>query len=219
MTLLSVRALWKWSNGTLFDDMLTPSEMDKDALVGMILTECAELEVLIPEPDVFRDVLNYWSRTQIDAWNRMWDAMTRDYNPIWNKDGVIRETESHADTGSKSTTGNDSSTGSESWNENTDSSSETKRAAFNASAYQPYERTDADADVSGGRTTGTDTERRENESSNTSGSVERERVEQGNIGVTTTQFMLESEMQLRANFNVYNYIVESFKSRFCLLVY
>ena len=41
----------------------------------------------------------------------------------------------------------------------------------------------------------------------------------GNIGVTTSQQMLESELEIAPKLNVVNYIVTSFKQRFCLLVY
>lgn len=40
----------------------------------------------------------------------------------------------------------------------------------------------------------------------------------GNIGVTTTQQMIEQERSA-VKFNMYDYIVESFKQRFCILVY
>ena len=41
----------------------------------------------------------------------------------------------------------------------------------------------------------------------------------GNIGVTTSQQMLEQELLVSAKLNVYNYIMNSFKDRFCLEVY
>ena len=41
----------------------------------------------------------------------------------------------------------------------------------------------------------------------------------GNIGVTTSQQMLEQELEIAPKLNVYNYIIESFRRRFCLLVY
>lgn len=41
----------------------------------------------------------------------------------------------------------------------------------------------------------------------------------GNIGVTTSQQMLESEIAISEKLNVYDYIVEEFKRRFCILVY
>ena len=41
----------------------------------------------------------------------------------------------------------------------------------------------------------------------------------GNIGVITSQQMLESELELAPKINTINYIVNSFKMRFCILVY
>ena len=41
----------------------------------------------------------------------------------------------------------------------------------------------------------------------------------GNIGVTTSQQMLEQELEVAPKLNITNYIVDSFKNRFCLLVY
>ena len=41
----------------------------------------------------------------------------------------------------------------------------------------------------------------------------------GNIGVTTSQQMLEQELEVAPKLNITNYIVDSFKKRFCLLVY
>lgn len=40
----------------------------------------------------------------------------------------------------------------------------------------------------------------------------------GNIGVTTSQEMIEAERKV-AEFNIIDYIVQSFKRRFCILVY
>ena len=41
----------------------------------------------------------------------------------------------------------------------------------------------------------------------------------GNIGVTTSQQMLEQELEVAPKLNVMNYIIESFKNRFCIMVY
>ena len=41
----------------------------------------------------------------------------------------------------------------------------------------------------------------------------------GNIGVTTSQQMIEQELEVTPKLNVTNYIIESFKNRFCLMVY
>ena len=72
-------------------------------------------------------------------------------------------------------------------------------SAFNTSTFQNQSRQDA---------SGTDT-----------GTITRTRRETGNIGVTTSQEMLKEEVELRREFNIYDFITEDFKSRFCLGVY
>lgn len=47
---------------------------------------------------------------------------------------------------------------------------------------------------------------------------EYEDIEKGNIGVTTTQQMIEAEREI-VKLNIYQYIIDDFKARFCLLVY
>ena len=44
------------------------------------------------------------------------------------------------------------------------------------------------------------------------------RVEQGNIGVTTTQQMIREQREI-VQFNLYEFMTESFKYNFCLMVY
>lgn len=41
----------------------------------------------------------------------------------------------------------------------------------------------------------------------------------GNIGVTTSQQMLEQELEVAPKLNIINIMIESFQNRFCLLVY
>ena len=55
-------------------------------------------------------------------------------------------------------------------------------------------------------------------SSNESVSLDHRLTRTGNIGVTTTQQMIEEERRV-VKFNMMDYIIESFIKRFCLLVY
>ena len=68
-------------------------------------------------------------------------------------------------------------------------------------------------------TTATDTGTVENAGSDT-GVVALNKVgnSKGNIGVTTTQQMIQQERDI-VQFNIYDYITESFKNRFCISVY
>ena len=62
----------------------------------------------------------------------------------------------------------------------------------------------------------------ENESSDTTdgGNIDKEMDEKdyGNIGLTTTQSLISAERDL-VKFNIYDLIIDSFKARFCLLLY
>ena len=51
------------------------------------------------------------------------------------------------------------------------------------------------------------------------GDITRNSHISGNIGVTTSQQMLEQEIEISAKLNVIKMIVDSFKERFCILVY
>ena len=48
--------------------------------------------------------------------------------------------------------------------------------------------------------------------------ITRERKEQGNIGITTTQQMIQEERDI-SEFNVIQYIIDDFQNEFCLQIY
>lgn len=79
--------------------------------------------------------------------------------------------------------------------------------------------TDATATQSSGTAakTGTETTVRSRTGSDLD-SDEYSDLEQGNIGVTSSQALITQEREL-AKFSIYDYIIESFKCRFCILVY
>lgn len=57
-----------------------------------------------------------------------------------------------------------------------------------------------------------------NEASNWSDATKETQRRTGNIGVTATQDLIQKERDI-ADFSIIRYITESFKKRFCLLVY
>ena len=59
----------------------------------------------------------------------------------------------------------------------------------------------------------------DNKSGTNSGSLTRSSHISGNIGVTTSQQMLEQELLVAPKLNMYNYIMESFKNRFLIEVW
>lgn len=218
MTLLSIRGLYQFDPAILDDALHIPEALDKDVCISRILLECSELEILITDPDVLKSSINYWSLSQLPIWEKLYSTTQLEYNPIWNKDGTYTESR----TGSKSDTETRNLGRSDIEERNLASTAETEGisqvSAFNSSDFE-----NADKAITEG--SGTDTGTIERTGSDT-GTITRggsdsytiRRTEQGNIGVTTTQQMIMEEREV-VQFDMYKYIVESFKSMYCLGVY
>lgn len=220
--------------------------VDKDIFVNKLLLDTAELEILYPDAGIFKTAIKYWSAAEVSNWNKLYDTTVLKYNPIWNKDGTVTEIEKHVKNNNytdvtdgtiadhSSTIGNQNTE--TSGNENIDTTNNTNEKdyvfGFNSeNAAQSGETVTDDT----GRT---NTDRSENSNTNSSAStdatttnntnfkhdekenIDREytRTEQGNIGITTTQQMINEEREVD-KFNLMDYIIDRFKQRFCLLVY
>ena len=105
MVTMSPLGLYRWDD-TIFDLMQIPSALDKPTLIDNLLSETAELEVLYPNPVVFKNLVAVWSAKQLDIWNRLYATTQYEYNPIENynryetgsEDGTGRTTHSGTDT-------------------------------------------------------------------------------------------------------------------------
>lgn len=104
---LSPLGLYEWDS-TLFDLMQIPSALDRDTLVKNLLAETAELEVLYPNPVVFKNLIGVWSAKNIDIWNRLYATTQYDYDPIENYNRY--ETGSDSGTGRTTHSGTDGRT-------------------------------------------------------------------------------------------------------------
>lgn len=185
---LSVLGLYRW-NPDIFKEMAIPSEVDGDVLTWKILEDCAELEILYSDPDYMQASLHNWSSAMLPNWTKMQEALTAKYNPIWNKDGTVRETYNYgAVLQSETGSGNSSE----------------KVAGFNSDTTHTREESENSATGSSRQEAHTDTV---------------ERVEQGNIGVTESSAMVQHEVELREKFNIYDIITKDFKKHYCLMVY
>ena len=108
---LSPLGLYQWDQ-SIFDLMQIPEALDKPTLIDNLLTETAELEVLYPNPIVFKNLVGVWSAKQIDIWNRLYATTQYEYNPIENynryetgsEDGAGSTTHSGTDTTADTTT-------------------------------------------------------------------------------------------------------------------
>ena len=234
---ISVLGLYKADSG-LFSEMVYPSGFtadEKQTTVGNILAECAELECLFADPDTMKTMIGLWSKLNISVWERIFTASQLEYNPIENYNRTELETisddrtDTHSGNDVNRLSGTDTETTSGSntqTNAGTDTQtnsitsydSNTQYVHDTSSLQHGHTVTDngsGSASTNYGKTeTLTHGEKVVHE-----GDITRNNHTSGNIGVTTSQMMLEQEIEVSAKLNVIKMIVDSFKDRFCLLVY
>lgn len=191
---LSILGLYQWNNH-IFDNLNLPEEIDAETVKWKILEECAELEILYADPEYMELSIQHWSAGMLPNWQKIVDALIAEYNPIWNKDGTIHETMIYGQDKVTAVTGQRDQT-------NTHSVSGFNEQGMHAS----------DEDHAVGLQA-TDTNTRDTRTDS------RTVTEQGNIGVTESSAMVRHEVELRAEFNIYQIIADDFKKKYCLMVY
>lgn len=203
--LLSIMGLYDYDD-TLFQGLQLPEGLNKEAVVNEILLQCAELEILYQNINTMKLAITTWSIANMYTWQKLYDTMVVEYDPIWNVDANVTETVTGSENRDIDRTG--SGTNNESINL-TDTESV---KGFNSDTWA-----DSHKNTRGG-TDNTSLSSSEVINDDVARTETRTERRTGNIGVTTTQQMLEQERQI-AEFNMINYIAQSFKQRFCLLIY
>ncbi len=288
------------------DLFLTGWNMDKTVFIDNLLMETAELDTLYTDPAYFKYAVTQWAKKEFPVWQSLYETLFYKYNPIWNKDGTVKqnanevraqfgsnvvnktgsnnatntETERISDIDNTNNIYNESGTNNKTSNESNngfenevdtntrgksvteDTTNTESVAAYDASTFANRNQNVIDSDTTESEaTTGNKVNTKsnaisgsENNTNNTNGSdntirnYERGRsntnsvtggnneseeaynagtgntlnesnsVEQGNIGVTSSQQLIQAEREL-VKFNIYDFIIDSFKARFCLLIY
>ncbi len=209
-------------DNTVLDLMMVPDELDRQTLIDNLLMESAEMELLYNNVGFLKQAIGSWSKKNIDIWNRLYETTQYEYNPIWNKDGHITDTETRDLAGTNYHTDNLDRTDNLEDKETRDLDDDVLNSVygFNASTEAPADK--VHTDYNGTDTfnhTGTqDIDRTYDENTTDTGTVTHEITEQGNIGVTSTQSLIKEQRDVVA-FNVMDVIIKDFIQRFCLAVY
>lgn len=192
-TLNDLMHLW---DEDLFDDIVLPDGMDKATVVNQIMLDNGLLEVVYPEHDLLKGLIKaHFLARQID-YQRLWDAVSQTYNPLYNLDRKNTLTEKTERT--ENTTGNTTS--------NATQTTEQMVSAFDSSTYQPSEQ------MSGNTSDTTDaTTDSQGQDVHT-----LESHEEGSIGVITPQDMLRREFDIRKDWNIYKFISMDFRENFMI---
>lgn len=234
---LSILGLYHYNN-TLFDSMVFPtgfSQDDKETVIANILAECAELECLYPDFDTLKMMIEKWSKINLFVWNRIFTASNLEYNPIENYNRTELETisddrtDTHSGNDVNRHSGTDTDTVSSS-NTETHTGTDTNTnsiTSYDSNTYQAHHKDELQhghtiGNIGSGSSStayGKTETLTHGEIISHEGDITRNNHTSGNIGVTTSQQMLDQEIEIAAKLNVMQMIVDSFKSRFCILVY
>lgn len=177
-------------------------EFNKEVLLSTIINRASSFCVLYPNPDYFKLMSDNWWLKWKDAFYRWLLALQTDYNPLENYD---RQEKWHDDI-------TDDNTVKQSGTVKTgaDNTSTTEKSAFDASTYQPLNKVIDDIDSTDTRDL---TDKIDNDRD-----IDHEGRVHGNIGVTTSQQMLEAELNVRLH-NVYDMMTDCFIKDLLIAVY
>lgn len=87
---LSILGLYNWDSD-IFHYLEVPDGMDKDIVISDILSECSELEIIYPDPDIVKALIKNWVKAELHIWTRLYNDTKVEYNPIWNVDANEKE--------------------------------------------------------------------------------------------------------------------------------
>lgn len=207
---------------TIMDNFTVPDGIDRQLALDTLYQRCGMTPLYRPDPAWLKFYVGRWCSKNAKTWDELYKTTIQDYNPIYNYDRTEETTDTRSGTRklSEDTSSNTKQNGDTSVTDTSSDSSEHTMSADNSDSYEPdYKDTASRHDT------------QESESSNrvdvtgdravdeTTGETYSHKLRAyGNIGVTTTQEMLEAQRKL-VRYNVYNEIADSFKEEFCLYLY
>ena len=201
VTLIGLENFLNMNNMSIFDFLKFPEKVDKVVIENSILMDLGEYEPLWGDPLFFRNMVGVWSEKWARTFLKWSEALDIDYNPLENYDREEEWTEEEkASNVLKGTiTGITSDSG----------TNQQDVSAYNDTGFEPSNKNTINTSTN---TTSTS----DSTNSDTKNNTRKGRAH-GNIGVTTSQQMLEAELDV-AKFSIYQHIVDMFAKEFCLLV-
>mgnify|MGYP006908828120 CR=1 FL=1 len=211
MTLIG---LYNYDND-LFDNLTLPDGIDKSTLVDNILLRGSEFEVMYPDIDFLKYSIGAWSRKWSPTITRWVTALAIEYNPLENYDRYEHWTDYRDIAGSSS--GSDSGSSSGSTEGTTESTTTNKVSAYDSGNALT---TNDQSETNGSDSTSNSGEYSSEHSDehSTDDDLEHDGRIHGNIGVTTSQQMLKSELDL-GYWNIYEKITDLFLTEFVIPIY
>lgn len=219
---LTMIGLYEYDN-TLFDNLSLPEGLDKDTLVDNILLRSGEFEVIYPDADFMKFSIGAWSRKWNATITRWVTALAIEYNPLENYDRYEHWTDERDISGSSSGSSSGAEVGSSSGSTGgtTGSTTTNKVSAYDAgdalTTHDQSETHGSDSTTNSGNY-GKELSDTHSDEHSADDDLEHDGRIHGNIGVTTSQQMLLSELDL-GYWNIYEKITDLFLTEFVIPIY
>lgn len=178
----------------LFDNIKVPQGIDKGLLINAIMDKSAMNEPLYTDENLLKAKIETFFQKNYQTYERLFNAYSLEYNPIENydrKESLSRKVDIENDV-----TNNDS------YNED------------RTSKVSPY---DVDSFKNDSNDVLNSTNNKKENGKRNENVIEENRIH-GNIGVTTTQQMLASELDIVYKLNIYELIANDFYNEFMIKV-
>lgn len=197
-------------NDDLFKLLDVPPALDKELLVNTILLRGGEFEVLYSNPEFMQSMIGVWSGKWYRTMFKWVSALAIEYNPLENYDRKENWVELSENNLNKTETALAQDASKATGSGNTTNT----RSAYDSAAYQPHDKVETST---GGDNLASSATNAIGNAKTHDNSVRNGRAH-GNIGVTTSQQMLQAELDI-SRFNIYEAIAELFLTEFVLYVY
>lgn len=196
---LSIQGLLAF-DPALFDTMSLPDGLDRETVVGTIVYECAPFEVLIPQPELFKRLLDIFAQRRLPVWQKLYNSTVQRYDMLNDIETTRQYSGSNTDTRSPDLTTEGQNCGSD--------TVEQKVSAFNSADYANREKQTTTLGTNNVvHSTGTEKTVRELGTSENMTGRNRPAAE-----------LLKAERDA-ALFDVVHFIATDVKCNFCILVY
>ena len=200
LTLIGLNNFLEYQGNNLFEKFTLPSSINVETAIDNILLVCGEKELIYPDAEFMIEAIGMWCMKWQRTFTKWSDVLAIEYNPLENYDRNEDFTDSLSSSESTEASASDSSYHS--------MSQVSDVSAFNTEDYLRPD-TSATDKVQNNATSSSIVNALKDEYNKRTGRIH------GNIGVTTSQQMLQAELDID-RFNIYDEIAFIFMREFCL---
>lgn len=223
---ITLIGMYNYDN-TLFDGLTLPEGYDKEMFIDSLIMEHGEKSVLYSDLDYLKACISAWGRKWSLELSRIYEALTAEYNPIYNYDRYEEIKDSHGINKTDEIHGGRKSENKPKYDVTTEQlengDTEFQISADNSSTYQPDRKEIRDAGKVKQHTEGstadisetTNSKLTSKETANDSHSGHM----YGNIGVTTSASMVTEVVEQRMKYNLYGTAAKLFANELLINVY